>query len=202
MLQSRPEVHHMFNDGGTSIATSLESLEEDRLIQNQATLSMFQVEESEGDSDHSSTPWSPPAWRKGTSGWQQRHNLPPPSDSISKSRSTSPRYESADEGEDTLLATRIPLPASPEKETPRNSVESNSGMARMTRSTKSPSGVHKYYSERATSPPTEPSENCMQNLQFAYSLSNFCSYSLSTKSGDPTSHRTNRSCNYLDSFQS
>src|ERR1700753_1083505 len=138
MLRSPPEIDQMFNDAGNSIVASLESLEEDRLIQNQATLSMFQTEESEGDSDHSSTPWSPPAWRKGTSGWQQRHNLPPPSDSISKSRSASPRYASADEGEDTLLPAKIPLPASPEKDTPRNSIEPDLHVARTTRSTKSP----------------------------------------------------------------
>jgi hypothetical protein len=191
----------MFNDGGNSIATSLESFEEDRLIQNQATLSMFQAEESEGESDHSSTPWSPPAWRKGTSGWQQRHNLPPHSDSLSNSRSASPRYESADEGEDTLLATRIPLPASPEKDSPRNSLQPTPQIARMIRSTKSPSALAKYSTERATSPPNETPENCMFTLQLFCYLTNLCSFSPSLKSRDPTSHRTNRGCNYLDPFQ-
>jgi hypothetical protein len=168
MLQSAPKFDSMYDDGQTSVAASLESLDHDQLVQNQATLSMLHAE-SEPESDHSSTPWSPPAWRKGTSGWQQRHNLPPPNNSRTKSRSNSPRYYgSTEEGDDTILPTRIPLPASPEKDTPGYSVEPTPDMSRPAGGTNEPDdGVDSKRSTtrprsttRATSPPMEPSENC------------------------------------------
>lgn len=158
----------MFDDGATSIACSLESLDAERLIQDQATLSMFQTEESEAESDHSSTPWSPPAWRKGASGWQQRHNLPPPSESVSRSRSPSQRYE-----DDTLLPSKIPLPASPEKDTPRHSREPTFGMDRSTHHTRSPSAIQER--SRSTTqatpvPPTDQPDNCKRMIQPSHSL--------------------------------
>jgi hypothetical protein len=171
MLQSAPKFDSMYDDGATSVAASLESLDHDQLVQNQATLSMFHTE-SEPESDHSSTPWSPPAWRKGTSGWQQRHNLPPSHNSRLKTHSNSPRWGSTEEGDDTILPTRIPLPASPEKDTPRHSIEPTPDVSRPTGTPNTPGDVvdskrsttRPRSATRATSPPTQPSENCMHSF--------------------------------------
>jgi len=152
----------MYDDNTHSVIASLESLDPDRLIQNQASLSMFQSEESEPESDHSSTPWSPPAWRKGTSGWQQRHNLPPTGHRRSHSKSSSRHFSIEDEGDDTLMPSRIPLPASPEKETPSQTP----AIAASTRTTRSPSVMRKHdRSRHNTSAPPEQSENCMTIFQ-------------------------------------
>lgn len=74
--------------------------------------------EPEGDS-HSEGPWSPPAWRRQTAeaGWyrhqpyaQDSRHLKP-SMSPSRSRTTSPQYQSSKEDEgDTVLPANIPLP--------------------------------------------------------------------------------------------
>ena len=93
----------------------------------------FKSDESEADAESSEGPWSPPggsptAWRRdsGVGGWYrhqpylQENQSPKPSASPSRSRNTSPQYESAreDEGE-TILPANIPLPrgsVSPVKE--------------------------------------------------------------------------------------
>lgn len=148
----------LYDGSAHSIVASLESLDGDRLIQDQASLSMFQSEESEPESDHSSTPWSPPAWRKGTSGWSQRHNLAPPGQHRqSNSRTNSRHFSYDDEGDDTLLPSRIPLPASPEKETPIESRDEPDSA----RTTRSPSAFRHDRSRRNTSALPEQNENCM-----------------------------------------
>ena len=65
--------------------------------------------EEESDSEAEPSPWDPPAWRKPNSNWLNTR-LPPPSEH-SRSRYSSPQYESAGEG-DVTLAADIPLPAS------------------------------------------------------------------------------------------
>jgi len=83
--------------------------------------SEFKSEESEAESEPSA--WDPPAWRGQASGFYHRQPLfPPPSISPSRSRHSSPRYESADEGDITFAAS-VPLPESPLKGTPANSPE-------------------------------------------------------------------------------
>jgi hypothetical protein len=111
----------MYDNG--SIAASLEDFEHDRSPTFDPSLnnSVFRGEESEPESDRSSAPWSPPAWRKGNSGWMRQHRFPPPGASMS--HSTSPLYESAGEGDETLLPSDVPLPPSPPKETPGISPE-------------------------------------------------------------------------------
>lgn len=105
----------------SSITASLEDFEHDRspTFGNPSTHSTFRSEGSEAESERSSAPWSPPAWRKGSSGWLRQHRFPPPGASIS--HSTSPLYESAGEGDDTILPANVPLPASPPKQTPAES---------------------------------------------------------------------------------
>ncbi len=84
----------------------------------------FKSDESEADLESSDGPWSPPggssaAWRRDSAvgGWYrhqpylQENQSPKASASPSRSRNTSPQYESAreDEGE-TILPANIPLP--------------------------------------------------------------------------------------------
>ena len=87
----------------------------------------FKSEDSEADVEsNSEEPWSPPAWRNSAAGGWYRHQPYPESDptklstSPSRSRQTSPQYESARELEDdTLIPANIPLPRgsmSPTKE--------------------------------------------------------------------------------------
>ncbi|KAL1627571.1 hypothetical protein SLS56_006292, partial [Neofusicoccum ribis] len=92
-----------------------------------STHSGFRSEESETEETDSAGPWSPPAWRKAGSGWYRHHHhhhLSP--DSPSRSRETSPQYESAGEG-DAFMPANVPLPVSPLKQTPRTSPERDLG---------------------------------------------------------------------------
>lgn len=80
----------------------------------------FKTDDSEPEGDSTSEgPWSPPAWRRQATdtGWYQHqpyapeHRLLRPSNSPSRSRTTSPRYHSTKEDEgDTVLPASIPLP--------------------------------------------------------------------------------------------
>ncbi|KAL8839781.1 MAG: hypothetical protein Q9170_001592 [Blastenia crenularia] len=80
----------------------------------------FKSEESGPEADSNSEgPWSPPAWRRPTAnaGWYQHqpyaqdNRLLKSSKSPSRSRTTSPHYQSAIEDEgDTILPANIPLP--------------------------------------------------------------------------------------------
>jgi hypothetical protein len=108
-----------------SIAASLEDFEHHAhspTFNTSLNNSVFRSEESEPESDRSSAPWSPPAWRKGNSGWMRQHRFNPPG-GASISHSTSPLYESAGEGDETVLATNVPLPPSPPKEATEASPE-------------------------------------------------------------------------------
>ncbi|KAK7518665.1 uncharacterized protein IWZ02DRAFT_489496 [Phyllosticta citriasiana] len=89
-----------------------------------STHSGFRSEESEPDESDSPGPWSPPAWRKAGSGWYRQHLA---AGSPSRSRETSPQYESAGEG-DATMAARVPLPGSPLKQTPRTSPDRDLGI--------------------------------------------------------------------------
>ncbi|KAK8254241.1 hypothetical protein IWZ00DRAFT_543264 [Phyllosticta capitalensis] len=89
-----------------------------------STHSGFRSEESEPDESDSAGPWSPPAWRKAGSGWYRQHLA---AGSPSRSRETSPQYESAGEG-DATMAARVPLPRSPLKQTPRTSPDRDVGI--------------------------------------------------------------------------
>ncbi|KAL8812668.1 MAG: hypothetical protein Q9223_000570 [Gallowayella weberi] len=119
-------------DDHPSLAASLEDFEHN---ERSPTFGMpsqhsgFKSEESEPEGDSNSEgPWSPPAWRRqvADAGWyrhqpyaQNSRHLKP-STSPSRSRQTSPQYQSAHEEEgDTILPANIPLPRgsiSPTKE--------------------------------------------------------------------------------------
>ncbi|KAF2841800.1 hypothetical protein M501DRAFT_928004 [Patellaria atrata CBS 101060] len=124
------DIDIMFDDHPSLAASSIGDIESDReqspFFGIPSTHSGFKSEESEVESDMSPGPWSPPAWRKSGSGWYPKHHLQPFEQSRQsspvKSRESSPRYESAQE-EDTTLPAMVPLPASPLKQSPRNSPE-------------------------------------------------------------------------------
>ncbi|KAF2460547.1 hypothetical protein BDY21DRAFT_280205 [Lineolata rhizophorae] len=78
-----------------------------------ATAQSSTYQDSEPESDPPG-PWSPPAWRRHGTGW------------FRASTATSPgQYDSAQEGDITLVPANVPLPASPLKGTPRSSPEPN-----------------------------------------------------------------------------
>lgn len=71
--------------------------------------------ESEHSDSDSTGPWSPPAWRRPASGWfSPADRLAAIQSSPARSRESSPQY---DEDEATL-PVNVPLPGSPEKQTP------------------------------------------------------------------------------------
>ncbi|KAF2239265.1 hypothetical protein EV356DRAFT_439078 [Viridothelium virens] len=111
-------------DDHQSIAASLEDFEHSDRDQRSPLFDMpschsgFRSEYSESEPDQQ-VQWAPPAWRKTGSGWFKsagsRHGTE------SGSHHSSPRYESADEGDLTIPAN-VPLPSSPEKgRSPRQS---------------------------------------------------------------------------------
>ena len=126
------DLDQMFDDH-PSLSASLEDFEQN---DNRSPLfglpsqhSGFKSEESEADAESSAgDPWSPPAWRRPNtgSGWYrhqpylQGNPSLKPSASPSRSRETSPQYESAQEDEgDVTMPANIPLPrgsVSPVKE--------------------------------------------------------------------------------------
>ena len=111
-------------DDHPSISASLEDFEHNERSPTFGLPSQhsgFKSEESEPDMDSNSEgPWSPPAWKKQSPavGWyrhqpyaQHSHARLTASMSPSRSRGTSPQYESAPEEEgETTLAANIPLP--------------------------------------------------------------------------------------------
>lgn len=120
-------------DDHPSLSASLEDFEPNDnrspLFDLPSQHSGFKSEESEADAESSAgEPWSPPAWRRPNtgSGWyrhqpfQQGNLILKPSASPSRSRETSPQYESAQEDEgDVTMPADIPLPkgsVSPAKE--------------------------------------------------------------------------------------
>lgn len=130
-------------DDHPSLSASLEDFEHSPrspLFGLPSQHSGFRSEESDSEdgpaSEVSGEPWSPPAWRQknAAGGWYQHqpypqdNNLLRASASASRSRGTSPIYDSAQEEEgDTTLAAKIPLPRgsmSPVKErSPTRSLE-------------------------------------------------------------------------------
>ncbi|KAL8702167.1 MAG: hypothetical protein Q9224_000129 [Gallowayella concinna] len=133
-------------DDHPSLAASLEDFEHN---DRSPTFGMpsqhsgFKSEESEpGGDSNSEGPWSPPAWRRqvADAGWYRHQPYPQnsrhlkPSTSPSRSRHTSPQYQSAQEEEgDTILPASIPLPRgsmSPAKEqSPSPQVEQHTAHA-------------------------------------------------------------------------
>ncbi|KAL8824339.1 MAG: hypothetical protein Q9191_005118 [Dirinaria sp. TL-2023a] len=124
-------------DSHPSLSASLESMENRSPVFGLPSQhSGFKSEESEADTEsNSEEPWSPPAWRnqQAAGGWYRHQPYPEhntklkPSASPSRSRGTSPQYESAREREgETIVPANIPLPRgsrsptkeqSPERET-------------------------------------------------------------------------------------
>lgn len=144
-----------------SIAASLEDFEHDRSPTLHPSLqnSAFRSDDSEIESDRSSTPWSPPAWRKGSSGWMRQHRFPPPG--ASRSNSASPLYESAGEGDDTVLPNNIPLPPSPSKETPVDDHETSPEYGRAAFPQPFGGGQPAHDRDRESSAAPEHAGNCM-----------------------------------------
>lgn len=115
---------HEIYDDHPSLSASLEDFEHnDRspVFGLPSQHSGFKSEESESESEEavSEEPWSPPAWRQqnAAGGWYrhqpypQDKNLLKASASASRSRGTSPQYESAQEEEgDVTMPANIPLP--------------------------------------------------------------------------------------------
>ena len=114
---------HEIYDDHPSLSASLEDFEHsDRspVFGLPSQHSGFKSEESESEEEAvSEEPWSPPAWRQqnAAGGWYrhqpypQDKNLLKASVSASRSRGTSPQYESAQEEEgDITVPANIPLP--------------------------------------------------------------------------------------------
>ena len=113
-------------DDHPSLSASLEDFEQSPrspMFGLPSQHSGFKSEASESEdeqvSELSGEPWSPPAWRQQNTvgGWYQHQPYPQNSKSLkasvsaSRSRGTSPKYESAQEEEgDITLAAKIPLP--------------------------------------------------------------------------------------------
>jgi hypothetical protein len=183
-MKRRPQSRGtMYEDEEDSLSGSVVSFDPDVLMQS-ATLSAIQAEESDAESEGSSTPFSPPGWKKEVSGYGRLFNLRPPSTSsreqsrspdrfgASRSRSTRSQIriteddfarsvrsiEEDDHIDDTLLPANVPLPMSPLKRSPRNTASlSPEKYTRQLDDELSSIGSH----EREISvQPTEPEDNC------------------------------------------
>ncbi|KAF2103856.1 hypothetical protein NA57DRAFT_70065 [Rhizodiscina lignyota] len=124
-------------DSHPSLTASLEDFEHDDTMRSSPLFGIpsqhsgFRSEPSESEPESEPpAPWSPPAWRKHASGWYQQNRFTSDSRSPSHDDRHS-SYESAasrgyghydDEGDLTIPAN-IPLPISPEKNTPRSTAE-------------------------------------------------------------------------------
>ena len=149
-----------------SIAASLEDFEHSDRDPRSPVFDMpschsgFRSDFSESESEHQA-PWAPPAWRKAGSGWFKnggsRHGTE------SGSHHSSPRYESADEGDLTMPAN-VPLPSSPEKgRSPRQSEEPN---------TKDDGDFAHTFGEEADAPITRTEEQTLRSDASAPVLEN------------------------------
>lgn len=134
MAATRTAPSPIFDDHA-SLSASLEDFEHDEqrsplfgLPSQHSGFKSSEEEESEEEAV-SEEPWSPPAWRQNNpaGGWYRHQPYPQDnphlksSASVSRSRTTSPKYESAmeDGGDDTTMPANIPLPrgsVSPVKE--------------------------------------------------------------------------------------
>ena len=138
--QRTSSLDRMF-DSHPSLSASLESMENRSPVFGLPSQhSGFKSEDSEADTEsNSEEPWSPPAWRnqQAAGGWYRRQPYPEhktklkPSASPSRSRGTSPQYESARENEgETIVPANIPLPRgsrSPTKEQSPEPEQCNEG---------------------------------------------------------------------------
>lgn len=124
-MGSRADSIERLLDDHPSLAGSLEDFEADRSghFTNASVHSISRSEHSEAESDRSSAPWSPPAWHQHSGGtWYDRARSAPASTSKTLAPSKSPTYGSGyeEDVDNTILPypANIPLPPSPEKETP------------------------------------------------------------------------------------
>ena len=109
-------------DDHPSLSASLEDFEHNErspVFDLPSQHSGFKSENSESEEEEvSEGVWSPPAWRQHNpaGGWYRHQPYPQdntmlkPSTSASRSRGTSPRYESAQEEDDLTVPANIPLP--------------------------------------------------------------------------------------------
>lgn len=123
-MGSRADSIEQLLDDHPSLAGSLEDFEADRSTHftNASIHSVARSERSEAESDRSSAPWSPPAWNQQGANWYQRSRSAPVGGSTTLRHSKSLSYGGAreDDIENTILPfpADIPLPPSPEKDTP------------------------------------------------------------------------------------
>ena len=115
---------HEIYDDHPSLSASLEDFEHNErspVFGLPSQHSGFKSEDSDSESEEavSEEPWSPPAWRQqnAAGGWYRHQPYPEDknplkaSASVSRSRGTSPKYESAQEEEgDITVPANIPLP--------------------------------------------------------------------------------------------
>lgn len=81
--------------------------------------SRWSVQETEESEPESEGPWAPPAWQKSNNNWYRKSLLS--ESAMRSSPSKSPGY--FDRSERDVTPSRIPLPESPLKQTPRTSPE-------------------------------------------------------------------------------
>ena len=125
MASDSPATMNNLFESHPSLSASLEDFESNDtpspVFRVPSQHSGFKSEEASeaGAASNSEGPWSPPGWRKSdaSSGWYRHQpygHISPPmrfSASGSRSRETSPQYESADEDkEDYTIPANIPLP--------------------------------------------------------------------------------------------
>jgi len=128
-MGSRADSIERLLDDHPSLAGSLEDFEADRSTHftNASLPSIARSEHSEAESERSSAPWSPPAWNEHGGGWYHRARSAPARASKSLTHGKSPSYDLScdDDVENTILPypANIPLPPSPEKDTPLHSVK-------------------------------------------------------------------------------
>jgi hypothetical protein len=109
-----------------SLSASLEAFDPERsthsafgarsALQSSSRWSAQEAEESEPESEG---PWAPPAWQKSNNNWYRKSLLS--ESAMRSSPSKSPAY--FDRSERDVTPSRIPLPESPLKQTPRTSPE-------------------------------------------------------------------------------
>ena len=170
MTAKRPSSLERMFDSHPSLSASLESMDNrSPAFGLPSQHSGFKSEDSEADVEsNSEEPWSPPAWRnkQAASGWYRHQPYPgheshlKPSQSPSRSRGTSPQYESARENEgETIIPANIPLPAGSRSPTKERSPEPQPYPERGTDF--SPQFA---YAEEAAPVASENSNNCVHFL--------------------------------------
>ncbi|KAF2261990.1 hypothetical protein CC78DRAFT_535225 [Lojkania enalia] len=118
----------IYNDDIPSLSASLEAFDPERsthsaysvrsVMQSSSRWSAQEAEESEPESEG---PWAPPAWQKSNNQWYRKSLLN--ESAMRSSPSKSPGHSIFDRSDRDLTPSRIPLPESPPKQTPRTSPE-------------------------------------------------------------------------------